>query len=128
MSFEFLVGDGIAAAGAEPSGSYATHERAALAALLAQEACFALGALVDGARLARLSGGQPRRCQYRWLMAAAPQALAAAIRAGNAGSPGWQGVAADETATCYGTVTRRDSGRAGGGGHAAWVTAGGLAR
>ena len=95
LPFEFLVGHGIPAAGAEPSGSYAAHEGAALAALLAQQARFALGALVDRARLARLSGGQLRRCQHR-LMAAAPQGLAAAIRAGDARSPGWQGGAANQ--------------------------------
>ncbi len=54
---EFLDGDGLVAAWAEAAWSELSHERPALAALLAEEPGFAIGALIDGVGFAWTGGG-----------------------------------------------------------------------
>ena len=97
--------------GQVPARSDSAHETPALTALLAQEACFAFRALVDGVSLSWPSIWQRRRCQVL-LVPAAPQHLTAPVRAGDPSPARWQRPGADQTAWRYGTVTRRHLGSA----------------
>ena len=100
---------GLTAVGAFSARSNSAHETPALTALLAQQACFAFRALVDGVSLSWPSGWQHRRGQVP-LMTAAPQHLTAPVGAGDPSPARWQRPGADHTAWRYGTVTRRHLG------------------
>ena len=76
---ELVKGDGFLAARTAPAGPDSAHEAAAvLAELGADEADFALGALVNGPRFLRPGGGELGRCLLE-LVATAPGGLTAGV-------------------------------------------------